>query len=121
MLADTQRQVMRRIRKDMTVRPKITVEQRAVIRQCCVEAADGAEPEKTLIAFKKELIAAATAENLAAGIEREAILSQIVTIYIDELYATRDDASLRQMDVRKETPASAPRLVLDGDSSNANI
>jgi hypothetical protein len=121
MLTDTQRQVIRSILKEMTVRPKITVEQRAVIRQCCVEAADVAEPEKTLIAFKKELAAAANAENIPAGIEREALLSQIVTIYIDELYATRDDASLEKIHMRKETPASAPRLILDGDSGTAHL
>lgn len=116
MLTESQQQVIRSILKDMTVRPKITLEQRAVIRQCCIEGANCAEPEKTLIAFKKELAAAATIENIPAGIERDAMLSQIVTIYIDELYATRDDASLEKMDLRKETPASAPKLFLDGDS-----
>jgi hypothetical protein len=121
MLTDTHQQLIRGILKDMTVRSKISPAQRAAIRQCCVEAMPVAEPEKLLIAFKSALAAAAEAEQIPAGVERNAMLSQLVSIFIDELYATRNDDSLPEISLRKETPASAPRLVLDNDSINTHL
>ena len=121
MLTDTHQRLIRGILKDMTVRSKITAAQRAAIRQCCVESTPVAEPEKLLIAFKSALAAAAEAEEIPAGVERNAMLSQLVSIFIDELYATGDDASMEGMDLRKETPASAPRLILDDDSTNTRL
>ena len=116
MFTDTQQQLIRSIVRDMTVRSKISVEHRATIRQCCVDARHVAEPEKILIGFKAVLAAAADAEGMPQGVERTAMLSQLVTIFIDELYATGDDTTMQAMDLRKETPASAPRLILDNDS-----
>lgn len=121
MFSDTHQHLVRSILKDMTVRSKITADQRAAIRQCCVEAVTVAEPEKVLIAFKSALIAAADAEQLPAGFERNAMLSQLVSIFIDELYASDDDGSVQEMGLRKETPASAPRLILDNDSINTRL
>ena len=121
MLTDTHQQLIRGILKDMTVRSKITPDQRAAIRQCCVETMTVAEPEKVLVAFKSSLAAAADAEQIPVGFERNAMLSQIVSIFIDELYATGDDASVQEMGLRRETPASAPRLILDNDSSNTRL
>ena len=121
MLTDAHQQLIRSILKDLTVRSKITAEQRAAIRQCCVQALAVAEPEKVLIAFKNLLAAAAEAEGIPPGFERNALLSQLVSIFIDELYASGDDASLQQMDLRRETPASAPRLLLDNDSTSTHL
>jgi hypothetical protein len=121
MLTDAHQQLIRSILKDLTVRSKITAEQRAAIRQCCVQALAVAEPEKVLIAFKNLLAAAAEAEGIPPGYERNALLSQLVSIFIDELYASSDDASVRDMGLRKETPASAPRIFLDNDSIDTHL
>ena len=120
MLTDAHQQLFRSILKDMTVRSKITHAHRLAIRQCCVESMP-TEPEKLLIAFKSGLAAAAEAEGIPAGVERNAMVSQLVSIFIDELYATGDDASLQEMGLRRETPASAPRLFLDNDSSSTRL
>ena len=118
MLTDAHQQLFRSILKDMTVRSKITPAHRTAIRQCCVEAMP-AEPEKLLIAFKSALSAAAEAEQIPAGVERNAMLSQLVSIFIDELYATGGDDT--EMGLRKETPAFAPRIFLDDDSINTHL
>jgi len=121
MFTDAHHQLIRSLVKDMTLRSKVTGEHRAAIRQCCVDAARVAEPEKILIAFKSALAAAATAEGIPQGVQRDAILSQLVSIFIDELYATGYDASMEGINLRKETPASAPRLILDEDSPNTRL
>ncbi|HKR09577.1 MAG TPA: hypothetical protein VJS39_10335 [Gemmatimonadaceae bacterium] len=121
MLTEAHQQLIRSILKDMTVRSKITVEARAAIRQCCIEATPVDEPEKLLIAFKSALAAAAEAEQIPSGVERNAMLSQLVSIFIDELYATGNDDAVQEMGLRKETPASAPRLFLDNDSVNTRL
>src|ERR1041384_3049665 len=104
MLTDAHQQLFRSILKDMTVRSKIPPAHRLAIRQCCVEAIP-AEPEKLLIAFKTALSAAAEAEQIPAGVERSAMLSQLVSIFIDELYATGNDDTVQELGLRKETPA----------------
>ena len=121
MLTDAHQQLIRSILKDMTVRSKITADQRTAIRQCCVDAITVGEPEKVLVAFKSALAAAADAEQIPPGFERNAILAQLVSIFIDELYATGDDASMQEMGLRRETPASAPRLFLDNDSPGSHL
>ena len=118
---DTQQQLIRSILKDMKTRSKISADQRAAIRQCCVDARRIAEPEKILVAFKSALARAAEAEKIPQGVERNAMFAQLVSIFIDELYATGDDASMESMNLRKETPASAPRLVLDNDSTSNTL
>ena len=89
MFTDTHQQLMRSVLRDMTMRSEIATEQRTAIRRCCIEASRGAEPEKILIAFKSTLAAAANAEHIPQGIERDTMLAQLVTIFIDELYANR--------------------------------
>jgi hypothetical protein len=121
MFTDTHQQLFRGILKDMTVRSKISPELRTAIRQCCVEAITVDEPEKVLVAFKSALAAAAEAEQIPPGFERNAMLSQLVSIFIDELYASGDHASVHEMGLRKETPASAPRLFLDNDASGTRL
>ena len=121
MLNDTHQQLIRTILKDITVRSKITAEQRAAIRQCCVDAIAVAEPEKGLVAFKSMLAAAADAEGIPPGFERNALFSQLVSIFIDELYASGDDASVQDMGLRKDTPASAPRIFLENDSTDTHL
>jgi hypothetical protein len=121
MFTDTHQELIRGILKDMTARSKITLAQRRAIRQCCIESAPVAEPEKLLIAFKRMLAAAAESEQIPAGVERDAMLSQLVSIFIDELYATHNDDTLPEISLRKDTPASAPRLVLDNDSVNTHL
>ena len=121
MLTDTHQQLIRGILKDMTVRSKITAEQRAAIRQCCIDAITVAEPEKVLVAFKSLLAVAADAEGITPGFERNALLSQLISIFIDELYASGDDAIVQDMGLRKETPASAPRIFLENDSIDTHL
>jgi hypothetical protein len=120
-LTDTHQQLLRSILKDKTVRSKITAEQRSAIRQICVELIPVHEPEKVLLAFKSALAAAAHAENIPYSIERTAVLSQVVSVFIDELYATGEDADVQEMHLRRETRATAPRLILDNDSISTRL
>jgi hypothetical protein len=66
---------------------RVTVEQRAVIRDICVapERARYA-PEDLLIAFKLALVDAANAARLPPGPDRSDLLADLVSVYIDEFY-----------------------------------
>ena len=120
MLTDTHQQLLRSTLKNKTVRSKITAKQRSAIRQICIDVMPVDEPEKFLIAFKSALSAAADAEQIPQGVERTAMLTQLVSVFIDEFYAAGDQSAL-EMRLRKEPPATAPRLILDNDSSSARL
>jgi hypothetical protein len=66
---------------------RATVEQRAVIREICLgpERAHYA-PEDFLIAFKLALVEAANTARVAPGPERNDLLADLVSVYIDEFY-----------------------------------
>ena len=107
-------QLLRNALKETTARPIVTHEQRMAIRRICTESTSGAEPEKLLIAFKSALAQAAEDEGIPHSVERSAILSALISVFIDELYAGGDGE--RISGVRMETPATAPRLILENDS-----
>lgn len=117
MLTDDHKQLIRSTLKGRTADSRVTAEQRAAIRLICVEVMPIPEPERFLRAFVDELVQAADAERIAYGVERDAMLSQIVSIFVDELHASAEDGPL-ELGLRRETPASAPRLILDNDSAN---
>jgi hypothetical protein len=118
-LTDAHQQLLRDALKEKTARPAVTTEQRTAIRQICTDAMPGAEPEKLLIAFKTALARAADDAGLSYGVERSAIVSALVSVFIDELYAAGDGERISS--VRLETPATAPRLTLDNDSPAARL
>jgi hypothetical protein len=68
---------------------RVTVEQRAVIREIC-SAPERARyaPEDFLIAFKLAMVEAANAARLSPGPERNDLLADLVSVYIDEFYRT---------------------------------
>jgi hypothetical protein len=121
MLADNHKQVIRGILKGRKADSRITAEQRAAIRQICVEVMPIAEPEKFLRAFVDTVVQAADAERIGYGVERDAMLSQIVSIFVDELHACTEDGSTLELGLRRETPATAPRLILDNDSTSTSL
>lgn len=49
------------------------------------------------------------------------MLSQIVSIFVDELHATTDEEVELVLGLRHKTPASAPRLILDKDSADTAL
>jgi hypothetical protein len=118
-LTDAHQQLLRGALKEKTARPVVTPEQRAVIRRICAEAVPGAEPEKMLVAFKSALSHAADDAGFSYGVERSAVLSALISLFIDELYAAGDGERISS--VRMETPATAPRLTLENDSPAARL
>ncbi len=116
MLTDKHKQLIRRILNGRTADSRINADQRAAIRQICADVMPVAEPERFLRAFVDELVQAADAERLAYGVQRDAMLSQLVSIFVDELHTCADEGESLELGLRRETPATAPRLVLDNDS-----
>ena len=107
-------QLLRDALKGKAVRPIVTAEQRAAIRQICTDAVPSSEPEKLLVTFKVALVQAADDAEIPQSVERSALVSALISVFIDELYAAGDGE--RISGVRLETPATAPRIILQGDS-----
>jgi hypothetical protein len=121
MLTDNHKALIRSTLKGRAADPKINAEQRSAIRQICADVMPVEEPERLLRAFVDALVQAADAERLPYGVERDAMLSQLVSIFVDELHTCADDEKPLELGLRRETPATAPRLILDSDSPSANI
>ena len=117
MLTENQKQLIRSTLKGRTADSKISAEQRSAIHQICIEVMPVAEPERFLRAFVDTLVQGADAEGIAYGVERDTMLSQIVSIFVDEIHATNDGETL-ELGLRREAPATAPRLILDNDSAS---
>ena len=115
MLSDNHKELLRGILKARTVDSKINAGQRTTIRAICAEVMPVPQPERLLRSFVDALVQAADLERVAYGVERDAILSQLVSIFVDELHSCAGDETL-ELGLRRETPATAPRLILDGDS-----
>jgi hypothetical protein len=49
------------------------------------------------------------------------MLSQLVSIFVDELHTCADDGKPLELGLRRETPATAPRLILDSDSPRTSL
>ena len=121
MLTDKHKELLRITVKGRTADSKIESEKRLAIRQICAELMPAAEPERLLRAFVDSLVQIADAEHIPYGVERDAMLSQIVSIFVDELHACADGDNPLQLGLRRETPATAPRLILDNDSANTSL
>lgn len=120
MLTEDHKQLIRSTLTGRTADSKINAQQRSAIRRICVEVMPVAEPERFLRAFVDALVQAADDERIAYGIERDAMLSQLVSVFVDEVHATHDGETL-ELGLRRETPATAPRLILDSDSASASL
>jgi len=121
MLTDYHKELIRRLLKSRMADPRIGTEQRAVIRGICAEVMPVAEPAMLLRAFVDALVQAADNEGISYGVERDALLSQLVALFVDELHACPDEGNPRELGLRRETPASAPRLFLDADSTTTSL
>ena len=121
MLTEYHKQLIRRTLQGRLTDSRIDAEQRLAIRQICVERMPITQPEGFLRAFVDALVQAADAEAMPYGVERDAILSQLVSIFVDELHATTDEEVALELGLRRKTPATAPRLILDSDSSNTSL
>lgn len=121
MLTDKHRELLRITVKGRTADSKIESEKRLAIRQICTELMPAAEPERLLRSFVDALVQAADAERIPYGVGRDAMLSQIVSIFVDELHTCADDDKPLDLGLRRETPATAPRLILDNDSANTPL
>ena len=121
MLSDNHKHLIRGTLTGRRAGLRITAEQRAAIRQICVEVMPVTEPERFLREFVDALVQAADAERIAYGVERDAMLSQIVSIFVDDLHSCSDEETPLELGLRRETPASAPRLFLDNDSANTPL
>jgi hypothetical protein len=85
---------------------RVTVEQRAVIREIC-NAPERAlyAPEDFLIAFKLGLVEAANTAHLAPGPQRNDLLTALVSVYIDEFFSASSlGASIRTADRQETAP-----------------
>ena len=118
MLTDKHRELLRITVKGRTADSRIDPEKRLAIRQICAELMPSAEPERVLRAFVDSLVQVADKERIPYGVGRDAMLSQIVSIFVDELHACADDETPLELGLRRETPATAPRLIIDNDSAN---
>jgi hypothetical protein len=121
MLTDNHKARIRRLLQDRLADSRINAEQRATIRQICGELMPVAEPATLLRAFVDALVQAADTERLTHGVERDAMLSQLVSVFVDELHACADDEIPLELGLRRETPASAPRLILDSESPSTSL
>lgn len=119
-LTAEQRQLIRTALNAKAEHASVTPAQRAAIRELCATSGAHGEPEKFLIAFKIALVEAANAEQIPFGPERSGVLSRLVTAFIDELYAHHGNGE-RQPPRGREGPATAPRLILEDDSSGARL
>jgi hypothetical protein len=121
MLNEDHKRLIRGILRARKSDPGIDSLRRVAIRQICVEGMPVTEPERFLRAFVDALVLAADAEAIPYGVERDAMLSQIVSIFVDELHATTDEEVELVLGLRRKTPASAPRLILDKDSADTAL
>lgn len=120
MLTEHHKALIRSTLKGTTADSKINVEQRMAIRQICVERMPITEPQSFLRAFVDALVQAADAEGIAYGAARDAMLSQLVTIFVDELHATTDEEIALELGVRRPTPRTVQRLIVDSDSASTS-
>lgn len=118
MLTEHHKQLIRGALQARTTDSKIHAEQRTAIRQICTELMPSPEPEKLLRAFVDAVVHAADDLRIPYGVERDAMLSKFVTIFVDELHTCADDERPLELGLRRETPATAPRLILDNDSAS---
>ena len=121
MLTDNHKRLIRGTIAGRATGSRVTAEQREAIRQICLEVMPVAEPERFLREFVDALVQAADAERIAYGVERDAMLSQIVSIFVDDLHSCADEETPLQLGLRRETPASAPRLFVDNDSASTPL
>jgi len=121
MLTDNHKDLIRTILTGRTADSKISAEQRGAIRQICADVMPVAEPERFLRAFVDALVQAADSEGIPYGVKRDAMLSQLVSIFVDELHTCADDGKPLELGLRSETPATAPRLILDSDSPDTSL
>jgi hypothetical protein len=121
MLSDKHKELLRIAVKGRAADSKIQSEKRLAIRQICAELMPAAEPERLLRSFVDALVQIADAERIPYGVERDAMLSQIVSIFVDELHVCAEDGKPLDLGLRRETPATAPRLILDNDSANTPL
>lgn len=121
MLTDNHKELIRLLLKRRLVDSKINAEQRATIREICVDVMPVAEPSALLRAFVDALVQAADSERVAYGVERDAMLSQLVSVFVEELHACSDDGRPLELGLRRETPATAPRLILDIESPGTSF
>ena len=121
MLTDDHKERIRRLLKGRMTASRIDADQRATIRQICAEIMPVAEPATLLRTFVDALVLAADAERIPYGVERDAMLSQLVALFVDELHACSDDGNPLELGLRRETPATAPRLILDSDSASTSL
>ena len=121
MLTDKHRESIRNTLRARTRDSRINAEQRSAIRQICADVMPVAEPERFLRSFVDALVHLADEERIPYGVERDAMLSGIVSIFVDELHACADDGSSLELGLRRETPATAPRLILDSDSAGTPL
>ena len=114
-------QLLRRALKGQYGREEVTAQQRRAIRHICADVAPGTEPEKVLIAFKAALADAANAEHIALGRERNAMISGLVSLFIEELYAA--GVAERVCYIRNDTDgrASPSRISTENGSSDARL
>ena len=98
---------------------RVTPEQRAAIRQICADLVPSSEPEKLLVAFKVALGEAANAAHIAVGVERSAMTSKLVSLFIEELYAAGVDDRIVSIRRGNVPLAPAPQLILENGSSGA--
>ena len=118
MLTDYHKQLIRSTLKGPTTDPKTGYERRVAIRQICVERMPITDPERFLRVFVDALVQAADTEAIPYGAERDALLSQLVNIFVDELHATTDEEIELELR-RRNTPPSAQRVISDTDSTRA--
>ena len=121
MLTDRHKELLRIAVKGITAHSKIESEKRLAIRQICAELMPTAEPERLLRAFADALVQVADRERIPYGVERDAMLSQIINIFVDALHTCADDENPLDLGLRRETPATAPRLILDNDSTSTSL
>jgi len=94
-LTAAQLQLIRDALNGNELNPSVTAEQRAAIRAVCADVGGNGKSEKFLIAFKSALIDAANELDVPYGAERDAKLSRIVSVFIDELYTRAREGEAR--------------------------
>lgn len=94
-LTAAQLQLIRDTLDGNELNPFVSGEQRAAIRAVCSDVGGDGEREKFLIAFKSAIIDAANDLDIAQGSERDAMLSRIISVFIDELYAKLREGEIR--------------------------
>jgi hypothetical protein len=118
MLTDRHKALIRSTLSHRTEDSAISPEQRLAIREICVERMPITKPDAFLRAFVDALVDAANAEGMPYGAERDTLLSQLVSAFVDELRATTDEEVALESGARRVTPTSVARLVLDSESGS---